>query len=254
MAKFLAGILLTFICLTARAQTLEIGGTALGAGYMGDLNQYNPFKFSGLAGGIFVKRNFSPYFGLKIGYVYGQIAGADSVSNNAQNRNRNLSFTTTLTEASLTGEFNFMEYIPSVTKNIYTPYIFAGVAITQYTPKATYNGQKYDLRLLETEGVSYPGSAIAAPFGVGIKYNIAGKFTLGAELGYRVAFTDYLDDVSGEYPNKSNLSLLSRTLSDRSPNGSGAAGTQRGDLRPRDTYVFAGFTISYSFISQKCYY
>jgi hypothetical protein len=254
MAKFLAAILLTFFCLTARAQTWEIGGIVGGAGYMGDLNQYNPFKISGPAGGLFIKRNFDPYFGIRIGYTYGRIAGADSLSNNALDRNRSLSFNTTLTELSLTGEFNFMEYIPSVSKNMYTPYIFAGVAITQYKPQATYNGQKYDLRSLQTEGVSYPGSTIAAPFGLGIKYNIAGKLTLGAELGYRIALTDYLDDVSGDYPDKTGMSPLARTLSDRSLNGSGTAGTQRGDLRPRDTYLFAGFTISYSFISQKCYY
>jgi hypothetical protein len=254
MAKYLAAIILTIFCATAQAQTWEIGGAAGGAGYMGDLNQYNPFKFSGLAGGVFVKRNFNPYLGLKAGFTYGVIAGADSLSGNAQNRNRNLSFTTSLTEASLTAEFNFMEYIPSVTKNMYTPYIFAGAAITEYKPQATYNGQKYDLRPLQTEGMSYPGSTIAAPFGLGIKYNIAGKLTLGAELGYRLAFTDYLEDVSGDYLDKTNLSILSKALSDRSINGNGTAATQRGDLRPRDTYLFAGFTISYSFISQKCYY
>jgi hypothetical protein len=255
MAKFLAAILLAFVCLTAKAQTWEIGGNFGGTGYMGDLNQYNPFKFSGLGGGIFVQRNFNSYLGLKLGYNYGVINGADSLSGNAQDRNRNLSFKTSLNEVNITGVLNLMEYIPSVSKNVFTPYIFAGISATEFKPQATYQGQAYELRLLETEGKTYRNSTIAAPFGVGIKYNVAGRFSLGAELGYRLAFTDYLDDVSGVYANKATLSSpLSVALADRSLTGSGIAGTQRGDLRPRDTYVFAGFTISYSFISQKCYY
>lgn len=255
MAKYLAAILLSFICFAARAQTWEIGGYLGAAGYMGDLNQHNASKFSGPAGGIFVKRNFNPYLGLKLGLNLGLIQGADSLSVNGWEHNRNLSFKTQLTELSLSGEFNFMEYIPSISKNVYTPYIFAGVAITEYNPQAKYLGQYYELRTLQTEGRSYGSSTIAAPFGIGIKYNVAGKISIGAELGYRLAFTDYLDDVSGLYANKTTLSSpLSVALSDRSLSGSATAGSQRGDLRPRDTYLFAGFTISYTFISQKCYY
>lgn len=255
MAKYLAVLLLTLMCLTTRAQTWEIGGLVGGAGYMGDLNQHNPFKFSGLGGGITVKRNFNPYWGVKVGFNYGVIRGADSLSNNNSDYNRNLSFNTSMTEISLMGEFNFMEYVPSVSKNMFTPYVFAGIASTQYTPKATYQGQSYELRLLETEGKAYKNSTIAAPFGIGFKYNVAGRVSLGLELGYRVAFTDYLDDVSGLYADKATLSSpLSIALSDRSRAGSATAGTQRGDLRPRDTYMFAGFTISYTFISPKCYY
>jgi hypothetical protein len=255
MAKFLAIIFLIFFSITAQAQAWEVGGFAGGAGYMGDLNQKDPFKFSGIAGGAFVRYNFDGYLSLKLGYTYGVISGADSLSSNVQAFARNLSFKTKLNELSLTGEFNFMKYVPSVSKNIYTPYIYAGIAYTGYTPQTTYQGQTYDLRTLQTEGVSYPGSTIAVPFGLGIKYNIAGRLTLGADLGYRIAYTDYLDDVSGVYPDRTKLqSVLSAALSDRSVNHTGIVSTQRGDLRPRDTYMFAGFSISYTFITQKCYY
>ncbi|MDB5002383.1 MAG: hypothetical protein JWQ34_608 [Mucilaginibacter sp.] len=254
MSKTLAVIILLFISFNLQAQTWELGVFGGGAGYMGDLNQNNPLKISGLAGGAFVKRNFDGYLALKLSYTYGQIKGADSLSNNQQDRNRNLSFNTRLNEVSLTGEFNFMEYVPSVSKNIYTPYIFAGIAYTGYNPRATYQGYTYELRTLETEGKSYPKSTIAVPFGAGIKYNIAGRLSLGAELGYRTAYTDYLDDVSGVYADKSKLgSAISIALSDRSGQNI-PAGIQRGDLRPHDTYMFLGFTISYTFITQKCYY
>ena len=255
MSKSLLFIVLLFTSFNLRAQTWELGGFVGGAGYMGDLNQNNPLKVSGFAGGAFVKRNFDGYFSAKLGYTYGVISGADSTSKSQQARNRNLSFTTPLSELSLTGEFNFMEYVPSVSKSLYTPYIFAGIAYTGYTPRAKYKGQTYDLREQQTEGNTYPNSTIAIPFGLGIKYNIAGCLSLAADLGYRTALTDRLDDVSGLYPDKSKLpSAISVALSDRSVGQTGVAGTQRGDLRPRDTYLFVGFSLSYTFISQKCYY
>ena len=260
MSKSLAVILLIFISYNSQAQAWEVGAFGGGAGYMGDLNPNNPLKVSGVAAGAFVKRNFDRYLSVKLGYTYGVIRGADSTSGNQQFRNRNLSFTTQLSEVSLTGEFNFMEYMPSVTHNVYTPYIFAGISTVNYNPQAKYQGQTYDLRQFQTEGeAQYPNSAIAVPFGAGIKYNFAGSLSLAAELGYRVAYTDYLDDVSGLYADKSTLpNAISVALSDRSGEKTGvytgAADTQRGDLRPRDTYLFIGFTISYTFINQKCYY
>jgi hypothetical protein len=256
MIKSLLVSLFLIASLNLQAQTWEVGGFGGGAGYMGDLNQTNPVKISGLAAGLFVKRNFDGYIALKLAYTYGRIAGADSTSGNQQARDRNLSFRTLLNEASLTGEFNFMEYVPSVSKNIYTPYLFAGIAYTGYNPKAIYKGQSYALRDLQTEGNSYPNSTIAVPFGVGIKYNIAGRLSLAAELGYRTAYTDYLDDVSGVYADKTRFlpGSAAMALSDRSAGQTATTGMQRGDLRPHDTYMFLGFTLSYTFITQKCYY
>lgn len=261
MPKFLAFIFLTFIAFNVHAQTWEVGGFAGGAGYMGDLNPNNPIKISGIAAGAYVKRNFNGYLAAKLSYTYGTIAAADSTSNNQQFRDRNLSFRTRLNEVSLTGEFNFMEYVPSVSENMYTPYIYAGIGITNYNPQANYQGQTYDLRPLMTEGQSaaYKNSTISVPYGVGIKYNIAGRLTLAADIGYRNTYTDYLDDVSGVYADKNKLKDIQLALSDRSgEHGTsapiGATGTQRGDMKPRDTYLFVGFSISYTFITAKCYY
>lgn len=260
MAKYLAIIFLILFCYNARAQSWEVGGFAGGSGYMGDLNPNNPLKISGIAAGGFIKRNINGYVSIKAGYTYGKISAADSTSGNQQVRDRNLSFTTRLNEISLTGEFNFMKYIPSVSHDIYTPFIYAGIGYTDYNPQANYQGKTYDLRPLTTEGQStpYPNSTIVAPFGVGIKYNVAGRLSLIADLGYRVTFTDYLDDVSGLYADKSNLSGVAKALSDRSGEKTGiytgSAGTQRGDLRQHDTYLFVGFSISYTFITPKCYF
>jgi hypothetical protein len=260
MPKFVLFIILVFISFNLKAQTWEFGASAGGAGYMGDLNPNNPVKISGYAIGGFVKRNFNGYLSARLNGVISQVSAADSNSGNQQFRNRNLSFTTPIREASIIGEFNFMNYIPDAGKNKYTPYIFLGVAAARYYPRATYQGQLYDLRSLKTEGepAVYAATTISLLYGAGFKYNITGKFTLGAELGYRNTNTDYLDDVSGNYADKSKQSVLSAALGDRSGekthNYIGSAGTQRGDMRPHDTYFFSQITISYTFVTQKCYF
>lgn len=261
MPKILAGIFLTLICGNALAQSWEFGGRLGGAGYMGDLNTNNPVKISGISAGGFVKYNFNPYLSARLGYTYGNIKAADSLSSNQQLRDRNLSFSTNLHEISVTGEFNFLDYVPSVSKNVFTPFIFAGIATVFYNPTAMYAGESYSLRPLTTEGQSAPyrNYAWAVPYGAGIKYNISGRLNLIADIGYRYARTDYLDDVSRNYPQMIRLpDDLSRALSDRSGERTGvyigAAGTQRGDQRPFDTYFFVGLSLSYTFITQKCYY
>ena len=260
MPKFLGAIFLLFITCNLQAQSWEIGGFLGGAGYMGDLNQTNPIKVSGPAISAMVKYNFDPYFSAKLNYTYGTISGADSTSSNAQQRLRNLSFTTQISEISVTGEFNFLKYVPSISHSLYTPYIYAGFALAGYNPQATYNGQVYNLRPLETEGETKPYSktTISIPYGAGVKYNFAGAWTLSADIGYRNTNTGYLDDVNGVYPDKSKLSPLSAILSDRSGENTGiyigTPGTQRGDGSGRDTYLFVGFTLSFTFITAKCYY
>ena len=261
MPKCIILIFLVFVAYGVKAQTWEIGAGIGGSGYMGDLNPINPLKISGPSVSGFVARNFDRYWSVKTNLTLGAISAADSSSGIQQFRNRNLSFTTTLVEASAVGEFNFMEYIPQIGKNIFTPYIYLGFAVLGYKPTTLYNGLTYSLRGIETEGEKkpYPTTAFSIPYGAGIKYNIFGKFTMGAEIGYRNPNTDYLDDVSGVYPAISTQhNTLAGALSDRSGEKTGiyigAPGSQRGDGNPRDTYFFTQITISYTFLTQKCYF
>ena len=259
MFKFAPLVFLFFLSLSLKAQTWEIGASVGGAGYMGDLNQTNPLKVSGISYGGFVQRNFDGYWSAKLNYTYGIISGADSTSANQQIRNRNLSFTTYLNEISLIGEFNFLRYIPEAGKNKFTPYIYAGVAGVNYLPSAALLGTKYDLRAIGTEGQKkpYPNNAFSIPYGAGVKYNISGKWTLSSDIGYRNPNTDYLDDVSGNYPKKTSNAIYN-ALTDpsviRTGRYSGTPGTQRGDSNPRDTYFFLQFSISYTFVTDKCFF
>ncbi|TWR25758.1 outer membrane beta-barrel protein [Mucilaginibacter pallidiroseus] len=261
MPKLLTVIFLLFISVKVSGQTWEVGAALGGFGYMGDLNTNNPVKINQPAASVFGKYNFNGYIAAKLSFTLGNIRGADSTSNDEQVRNRNLSFYTPLRELALLAEFNFMKYIPEAGKNKYTPYVFLGAGITSYAPRTRANGNVISLRHLRTEGQEneYSTRTAVIPFGAGFKYNFTGKCTIAAELGYRYTFTDYLDDVSGVYAERSRLPLpLSVAMADRSGErlgyNIGTPGSQRGDFRPRDMYLFAGFTISYTFVTSKCYF
>ncbi|GAB2684264.1 hypothetical protein GCM10027037_01710 [Mucilaginibacter koreensis] len=261
MPKIYFTVLLLLLTSVLHAQTWELGAMGGGAGYIGDLNQANPLKLSGGAVGGYVKRNFNGYLSLKLNATMGRISGADSTSHDEQSYNRNLSFSTRLDELSLIGEFNFLKYIPDVSKSRFTPYLYAGIGLLHFNPKAVYQGQTYYLRSYSTEGQSAPyrNYVLTIPYGAGVKYNFAGKWTVGADMGYRTARTDYLDDVSGLYANTNALNgPVSRVLADRSGErlgyNIGVAGSQRGDLRPHDHYLFVGVTIAFTFVTQRCYF
>lgn len=261
MRKLLPILILLLSGLAANAQTWEIGAQIGGAGYMGDINPNNPIKISGLAAGAYVKRNIDGYFSVKLNYDNGLVTASDASSSSEQQRERNLSFSDRLSELALIGEFNFLKYIPDAGPNRWTPFIYAGIGVVGYNPTAVYQGTTYDLRPLTTEGESkqYGKTALTIPYGVGVKYNLTGKWTIMGDIGYRNPRTDYIDDVSGYYADPAKLpNDIARALADRSGEQTGiytgSPGTQRGDLRPHDTYFFVQFTLSFAFVTQKCYF
>lgn len=243
------------------AQVMEVGIVGGGAAYIGDLNPVNPVKLSGISAGAYVKANLDPYWSLGLHYNYGRISASDANSTNEQFKNRNLSFYTPMHEVSLQADFNFLEYFAGGGTRRFTPYIFAGIGGVIFTPKTILQNKEYKLSFYRTEGqkTNYQSYALTVPYGAGIKMRLKDNWGLFSQIGYRTAYTDYLDDVSGRYPaatawGAEDANTATRmSLADRSLNKIGTPGTQRGDFRKRDTYMFVGIGISYTFISSKCY-
>ncbi|WP_316793607.1 DUF6089 family protein [Pedobacter frigoris] len=261
--------LLSLFGVNSKAQTWELGIHGGGAGYLGDLNQTKPLKLSGVSAGGYVKINFDPYWALGAHYTYGKIKADDLKSYNEDFRNRGLNFNTGLNEVSLQVDFNFLEYFAGGGTKGFSPYIYAGIGGVFFSPKASYpknsilGDETYKLRFYKTEGQAepYKNYALTVPYGVGMKFRLKENWGLFTQIGYRTAYTDYLDDVSTKYPNPNNSNwptdnnlLIRQMLSNPSEvAGYGAPSTQRGDFRKRDTYMFVGIGISYTFVSQKCY-
>ncbi|WP_017258375.1 type IX secretion system protein PorG [Pedobacter arcticus] len=245
----------------AYAQTWEVGVTGGAMGYMGDLNQNGILKLNHPAFGFVVKRNFDSNWALRVSALQGKISDDESKSKYQQEIDRNLSFYSPITEGNVLVEFNFFDYGFEYHQKRFTPFLFAGVALTGFNPKTDYKGSTYELKYYKTEGQpeEYKTITYSIPFGAGVKYNFGRYLNLVGEIGYRNTSTDYLDDVSGVYPaitsmqeNDPNKTALRFDLSDRSVNKIGVPGTQRGDFRKKDSYLFVGITLSYTFVSQKC--
>ncbi len=243
----------------AVAQGWEFGINAGASSYVGDLNPVNPAKISGINTGVFGRYNLDPYWSFGLYYNFGNIAADDSKSKDLYYQKRNLRFKTDLHELSAQATLHFFNYLPASEGKRLTPYLQAGFGIFSYNPKAKYVDNKYhNLRGLMTEGQSrsYSTYALALIYGAGVKYNANEIWSVFLQVMARTAFTDYLDDVSGTYPNESvfpygSFGGLRKYFSDRS-SPSNVPGTMRGDGRKNDYYIFAGLGITYTFVSQKC--
>lgn len=207
MRKFNFLFLLLTISLLAQSQ-LQIGLFGGISNYVGDMTE-KAYKNSNGAFGINASYQVLSRVNLRAGFTFAKVNGADSLIGQEDVRLRNLSFQSNISEFSLVGEFNTfnMDY------KRWSPYVFAGLAVYHFNPY-TFDQQnnKVYLKPLRTEGEGLPGyeksyslTQLALPFGGGIKYNISESVRIALEVGIRKLFTDYLDDVSGNYADPNDL-------------------------------------------------
>ena len=244
--------------------------------YFGDISgsMFRP------AGQVFYTHSFNRRFAMKVALTVGEFAGDDSKAN-TQNLHddgwyrsyRNLNFKSRVIELAVTGQFNILKYEVGSTQynRRWTPYIFGGVSVFNFDPKAYYEGKWIRLQPLGTEGQGLPNYPdrkkyslvqVAIPLGIGIKYNINKALSIGVEFGHRVCFTDYLDDVSKTYVGKDDLYAyygkdraalvyaLSRRSGEKDPEGHYASVTAKGEYRgnpkSNDSFIFSMVTMSYN--------
>ena len=246
-------------------------GVAVGAGhYFGDLNTRAAVNRPKFSGGIFFRKQFSNYIGLKIGVNYARLGYSDVYSKNETQLRRNLSFNTNLWEFAVSGDFNFFKFYPGLEGFNYTPYVSLGVGAFSYDPFAYLGSEKYFLRGLGTEGqgsaayperTPYSSMGLCIPIAVGMKYSVNEKINLFAEVGYRFTNSDYIDDVSTTYapdafaPLPNGNPSPAQLLADRSyETGAliGIKGRQRGNSSQKDNYMLAHIGVSFNISSYKC--
>ncbi len=262
MKYFLLSILTTIsICSFSQAAEIGIlGGTSY---YLGDLNPNTHFYNSKFGGSVFYRDQIrkSDRLSLRIQFSYGTVQAFDADSKSYAQINRNLSFQSKIIEFGPMLEINFLPFEIGSKRKPGTPYIFMGISYFKMNPMGQYNDSWIELQSLRTEGQGsefnskkpYKLNQISLPFGVGIKVNITSRISLGLEYGLRKTFTDYLDDVSGNYVHPTILSEingeLSSEISDPSLNNQASFsyqnGVSRGNPNTKDWYAFAGITLSY---------
>ena len=249
-------LFIIFLAIGASAQRAsEIGLSLGGSYYLGELNPGKPFMYTEPAFGLLYRKNLNSRLALQLHGFRGTLKGVDGSSSNFTDRN--LNFSTNVTEIAGQFEVNFFDYFIGSQRNKITPYIFGGVGVFMFNPTGMLNGTKYKLRPMHTEGQGTDGgpkqynlTQLCFPFGIGMKYSLSKNIGLGLEWGMRKTTTDYIDDISGTYylnlagtdpATASPVQLLS------DPTLIHDAGMQRGNSKNADWYSFAMISISFKF-------
>lgn len=207
--------------------------------YFGDLKDpgdvFDP-PFNGFLGGQYY---FTPQFSIRGELGYFRLRGDDAKSDTDGRVRRNLSFVSNNIELNFVGMINLL---PNGRRFYQRPtvngYLFGGLGFTYFNPRgevpATYvdgngvdgnpvslnqAGEMVALQPLNTEGNDYNRVTLVIPFGGGVRFKAGPFFNIAVEAGYRLCFTDYLDDVSTNYVDQSFFGddLVARAMADRRP-------------------------------------
>jgi len=278
-----------------KTTSLDFGLYLGGSNYMGEFTKgsmplWNKTK---VAGGLIARYNVGPYLTFKGTAVYGKIEGSDkNFASDPYRHRRNLSFKSDIVEFSIQAEWNILGYENTRTSYGWSPYLFAGVSVFRFNPKAQFNyvsgihdptlqsqnGDWIELQPLGTEGQEttkfndkrrYSLTQVSIPLGVGAKWQLNDHWAFGIDFGMRKTFTDYLDDVSSIYvdniivggasgPMAVALKDRSRELPEYSSDPTYLGfdnGDLRGNSKTKDWYMIGGLTLTYRIMGgrQPCF-
>ena len=184
------------------------------------------------------------------GLIFFQLQGDDKEADGGASKERNLSFRSNNTELNFGARYNlFPEGERFYQRKPVNFYLFTGLGITWYSPTAKLDGKRYTLRSFETEGIKYSPFTAVIPLGAGVKFMVSPYFNLVLEGGYRITFTDYLDDVSTVYVDQATFTdPIAASLADRAPelgNPAREAGKKRGSPEQNDGYFILNAKVEY---------
>lgn len=195
MRKGLVTLLMLCATLTASAQQddeylMEIGGGVGMVSYQGD---FNGKITSGMqpAGAIVWRRLLNPYMGFRVTGMMGKLKGdATRVETYYPDETtRAYSFDRSLTDVSVTYEYNFWPYGTGRdyrgAKRL-TPFVFGGIGATYVS-----GGEKK----VFTANV---------PIGLGIKYKLKERLNVGLEWSMHFSLSDEFDGIADPYGIKSS--------------------------------------------------
>lgn len=199
---------------------------------------------------------------LRLVLSYGILAGNDNLTQEVFRHNRNLNFKTDLFELQLCYELHLykeelghvydLRGVKGTKSSRVGLYFFGGIGAFYFNPKAQFGNEFVELKPLGTEGQGLPGGAeeynllqICVPVGIGLRKALSKQWSAGLELQYTKTFTDYIDDVSTTYYDRTALLAahgpVAAYLADPSLGevpGQSNTGAQRGDNTDLDAYLF----------------
>ena len=139
--------------------------------YSGDFNEAKPLYQPSFAMGVIFRYNFNTQYSIRASALYGAIKG-ESPSGFFLPLSASTTFSNTLLEAEVMGEFNFVSFSPlSTRKKKLSPYVNIGLGVGQLSGSVLFH----------------------IPFGVGLKFSPGKRHTLAMEWRFHKTFNDELD-------------------------------------------------------------
>lgn len=246
----------------------ELGGAnAVGTNFVRDIE----WKMTRPMGSLGIRYKLLENVAVRYDMVFGLLRGNDSLTLEPARHNRNINVRTQIGEVSLVGEYSItrerqgsiynlrkVRGLRGIKSNIF---LFAGIAGFYFNPQGYYPGDNkwHNLQPMGTEGQGivptrekYARVGFSIPVGVGLKYAINRKLSIGFDYGVRKTFTDYLDDTSTTYVDRDLVAAVNGEMagyfSDPSLNpetGGTGPNQQRGDSFDKDAYMFLKITLTY---------
>lgn len=225
MKKVLSGFLLLAavmpVALFSQYQ-LEYGGSIGVSNYLGDIGGKANTRKDFIADmkmaktrydlAAFIRYRIRRELYLKGELSYIRLEGDDALTTNPARHYRNFNFTNNVIELDATAQWMFYENTDLGAsyrfRNALRFYAFAGVGVLYHNPKTVSGGSKVALRPLMTEGqeTPYKKFVLAIPAGIGFHYTLKKRHRIGWEINWRTTFTDYIDDIKGNYPDPNSIS------------------------------------------------
>jgi hypothetical protein len=178
----------------------EVGGSSKsGSHFMSDVD-LSAARYFITAG---IRYKIRERIALKLNLVYGRLYGNDALTKNQPRKERNAKFHTIFYEPSMQAEISILKERLGTRftfKNInrfkityVNVYVFVGIGGMYFYPTPTFiavKTNKYE---------NYKHFSLVYPIGVGFKYAINRRASLGLEFGQRYTRTDYIDGISDKY-------------------------------------------------------
>jgi len=241
--------------------------------YQGDLSGsiFPKTKTTHFSIGIDFGYQLNTLLTFSLGYTFGKISGADSLVSGKEERNFHF--------YSYMNDIRFLTYIDlsSIYRRMWPkmtleradwepgftgPDLILGVGVLNFNPKGEINGSEYSLRYLGTEGQYIDSDDYDSPYslwqinikyGLGIGFDFTRQINVEFQIIYNQVFTDYLDDVSGNYPEYKDLMKSPRGQTANYFTYGGKNGNNisqesyRGNPGRNDGFMTIGFKIIYTF-------
>ena len=274
-------ILSMLYCSTSYCQKIGYRATAGSLYYLGDLAPYgNNLSTSSPkpAFGFNIIYGVAPQVNFSLGFLRGSIAGSDAEAADYNRRRRNLSFESPITEVSFTTQIVLTELHEFTSKWGVNLYIYSGFNIFYFNPRAYIDDKWVELQPLGTEGQGivefggwpkYKRTQVGLPLGIGLDFSIGDRISFGFEVAPRLTFTDYLDDVSTDYPDYDRQVELQGELTaclanriyefeeihnpqllEANPDRTHFPGYVRGDPTDNDWYLYTNLMFAYRLVQK----